>query len=238
MIVSINQPAYLPWLGYFERIARSDVHVVLDDVQFEKNSFVNRNRVLGSAGPTWLTVPVETSGRFGGLRIDELGIADDRWRKKHWATITQSYGRAPHFGEHAPFFESVYARSWPRLGELLGEINGYLMRQLGITTRVVSSRELGHEGAKDELVLDVCRRLGATTYLSGALGRSYLREVLFAAAGIGVVYQEYRPARYEQGRGEGADFVPAMAAVDVLFRHGGAAARDVMLAGGIRGETG
>ena len=232
MIVSINQPAYLPWLGYFERIARSDVHVVLEDVQLEKNSFVNRNRVLGAGGPTWLTVPVETSGRFGALPIDEVGIADDRWRRKHWATLNQSYGKAAHFREHAAFFESVYAREWTRLGELLGEINGYLLKALGIETRVVSSREIGHEGAKDELVLDLCRRLGATTYLSGALGRRYLREELFAAAGIGVVYQEYTPAKYEQGRGDGAEFVAAMAAVDALFRHGGAAAREVMLAGG------
>jgi hypothetical protein len=239
MIVSINQPAYLPWLGYFERIARSDVHVVLDDVQFEKNSFVNRNRVLGSGGPVWLTVPVETSGRFGELSIHQLAIADDRWRKKHWATMKQSYAKAAHFREHAAFFESVYGRAWPRLGELIGEINGYLVGALGIAAKVVSSREVGHVGAKDELVLDLCRRLGATTYLSGALGRSYLREERFAAAGIEVVYQDYRPARYAQGRVDGADgaggaeFVPALAAVDAVFRLGAAGAREVMLAGGM-----
>ena len=84
VIVSVNQPAYLPWLGYFDRIAASDLHVVLDNVQFEKNSFVNRNRIMTARGPTWLTVPVQTSGKFGALPINELLIADDpRWAVKH-----------------------------------------------------------------------------------------------------------------------------------------------------------
>ncbi len=74
MLLSINQPAYLPWPGYFDRIARSDLHVVLDHVQFEKNSFINRNRILGANGPCWLTVPVRTKGRFGDLQIHEIEI--------------------------------------------------------------------------------------------------------------------------------------------------------------------
>src|ERR1051326_8427944 len=101
MIVSINQPAYLPWLGYFDRIAASDIHVVLDHVQFEKNSFVNRNKVRTAQGATWLTVPVETSGKFGQLPIDQLQIASDQpWARKHWKTIEQCYAHAPYFDAH------------------------------------------------------------------------------------------------------------------------------------------
>ena len=82
MIVSINQPAYLPWLGYFHRIAVSDLHVVLDHVQFEKNSFTNRNKVRTASGTPWLTVPVRSKGRFGDLAINEVDIADGRWTAK------------------------------------------------------------------------------------------------------------------------------------------------------------
>lgn len=218
MIVSINQPAYLPWLGYFQRIAGSDLHVVLDHVQFEKNSFVNRNRVQTAGGATWLTVPVRTSGRFGELAIDALEVENNvPWRRKHWATLGQAYAAAPYFADHEPFFHSVYQRDWVRLSELCAEVTRYLLDAFGIATPIVRSSELGASGAKDELVLDLCRTTGATTYLSGALGRDYLREELFAGAGIDVAYQEYEHPVYAQLR---SPFLPLMAAVDLLFLHG------------------
>lgn len=104
MIVSINQPAYLPWLGYFHRIAVSDAHIVLDRVQFEKNSFTNRNKVRTSEGWCWLTVPVKTASKFGDLCIDEIEVANERqWAAKHWQTLRLNYSKAPFFGQHAAF---------------------------------------------------------------------------------------------------------------------------------------
>ena len=227
MIVSINQPAYLPWLGYFQRIAQSDIHVVLDHVQFEKNSFVNRNRVGAPSGPAWLTVPVQTAGRFGNLAIEALAIDGHQpWRRKHWATLRQAYGTAPFFAEHEPFFADVYGRDWARLTDLCTAVTGYLLSALGITTPLVRSSERACEGAKDELVLALCRATGATTYLSGALGRSYLREELFADAGIAVTYQEYRHPVYPQPRDP---FEPFLATVDLLFLHG-PASLEILLA--------
>ncbi|HRX86544.1 MAG TPA: WbqC family protein [Phycisphaerae bacterium] len=226
MIVSIHQPAYLPWLGYFERIARSDVHVVLDHVQFEKNSFVNRNRVRTAEGACWLTVPVRTSGRFGALPIRELEIdGGSGWQKKHWRTIAQAYARAPYFAEHAAFFEGVFAQPWTHLAPLCEEIARYLLDAFGISTPRVFSSALPVAGAKDELVLNICRHLGAGTYLSGALGRDYLRVEAFADAGIDVVFQDYEHPVYPQGRGW---FEPNLAAVDLLF-HCGPASRDILM---------
>jgi hypothetical protein len=228
VIVSINQPAYLPWLGYFARIAVSDLHVVLDTVQFEKGSFVNRNRVRTASGETWLTVPVCTAGRFGELGLDTVEIDDAaNWRRKHWQTLRQAYAAAPYFAEHEPFFASVYERPWPRLAELCAEVTDYLLAAFEIETRLVSSSELEPEGAKDELVLDLCRKTGASTYLSGPLGRDYLREERFDEAGIAVVYQEYRHPEYKQLR---EPFIPYLAAVDLLFTHG-PAAREILLGG-------
>lgn len=219
MIVSINQPAYLPWLGYFHRIAVSDVHAVLDHVQYEKNSFVNRNKVRTKNGWTWLTVPVRTAGRFGNLSIDEIEIDDaSGWRRKHALTLCQSYARAPFFADHADFFTRVYEQPWRRLAELCSVTTDYLLDALGIRTRIVSSSTLAARGAKDELVLAICRELGATTYLSGPLGRGYLRQGLFEKAGIELVYQDYRHPEYPQLHA--IPFEPSMSVVDLLFNSG------------------
>ncbi len=219
MVVSINQPAYLPWLGYFERIAVSDLHIVLDHVQFEKNSFTNRNKIRTAEGWTWLTVPVLTKGKFGDLGIHELEI-DNRsnWRGKHWRAITQNYGKAPHFQEHAPFFEELYGQEWTRLGELCDAATSYLLKAFDIDTPLQKSSGMQPEGAKDDLVLDLCRKAGAKSYLSGALGRDYLREEIFEEAGVDVRFQDYQHPEYEQARRQG--FEPYMAAIDLLFNCG------------------
>jgi hypothetical protein len=218
VIVSINQPAYLPWLGYLHRIAVSDLHIVLDHVQFEKNSFVNRNRVRTAQGPTWLTVPVLTTGRFGELPIESLEIDNGRdWGAKHWQTLKQNYGRAPHFAGHAPFFEALYRRSWTRLADLMREVNGHLMATLGIATPLRASSQLGVGGAKGELVLNLCKAVGAKTYLSGPLGRGYLDPARFAEAGIELRYHDYRHPTYPQRQ---PGFEPNMSVVDLLFNCG------------------
>lgn len=219
MIVSINQPAYLPWLGYFQRIAVSDLHIVLDHVQFEKNSFTNRNKARTANGWCWLTVPVRTRGRFGNVPINRLEIDNTaRWRESHWRTIEQNYAQAPFFDAHAAFFEGVYRREWLYLADLCREITGYLLEAFGIRTPLRYSAQMPVSGRKDELVLELCRQVGAKTYLSGALGRNYLREELFRAAGIAVKYQDYHHPTYPQARG-GA-FQPYMAAIDLLFNCG------------------
>lgn len=218
MIVSINQPAYLPWLGYFDRIACSDVHVVLDNVQFEKNSFTNRNRVRTAQGSAWLTVPVQTSGRFGSLDIATLKIADDpRWAAKHWQTISQAYARAPFFAAHRDFFAGQYARHWDYLAALVAPTTDYLLDAFGIRTPLHRASALRATGKKDDLVLAICRELGATVYLSGPLGRDYLDEAKFAAAGIAVRYADYAHPTYPQAH---PGFVPFMAAIDLLFMAG------------------
>jgi len=218
VIVSINQPAYLPWLGYVHRIATSDVHIVLDHVQFEKNSFVNRNKVRTSAGWCWLTVPVRTRGRFGDLAINRVQIdVGTGWRRKHWETLRQNYGRAPYFARHAPCFQDLLAVEWTGLADLCARATAHLLGAFGIGTPLVPSSALDVGGAKSELVLNLCRAVGATTYLSGPYGRHYLDEAAFRDAGIEIVYHDYRHPTYPQAYDP---FEPAMAAVDLLFNCG------------------
>jgi hypothetical protein len=226
MIVSINQPAYLPWLGYFHRIAISDAHIVLDHVQLEKNSFTNRNKVRTSEGWCWLTVPVQTAGKFGDLPIREVEIANQKlWATKHWQTLRLNYSKAPFFDQHAGFFEGIYSRRWERLGELAREITAYLLDAFGIRTRLYFSSQMEPSGKKDELVMNLCRELGATVYLSGPLGRNYLREELFQREQIAVRYDDYRHPAYPQAY---PGFEPYMAAVDLLFNCGPASLEIMM----------
>jgi hypothetical protein len=177
MRLSINQPAYLPWLGYFNRIAISDMHVVLDQVQFEKNSAVNRNKIRTANGWNWLTVPVRTKGKFGELAINSVEIDNtSNWADKHWKAICHSYGKSPYFGRYAPYLEQLYQRPWTRLVDLMDAINHYFIDEvLALATLEV---RLGHERGRQEkrpgaqyLSRTGCHRLslGAVrTGLSGA----------------------------------------------------------------------
>jgi hypothetical protein len=227
MIVSIHQPAYLPWLGYLHRIAMSDEHVVLDNVQFEKNSFTNRNKLKTTQGWCWLTVPVKTAGRFGQLAIRDVEIAPDRpWAQKHWATLQLSYGKAPFFAEHSAFFDDVYKRPWAKLQDLAWTITEYLLDAFEIRTRIGFASQMNVSGKKDELVLNLCRELNADVYLSGPLGREYLRENLFAQQGVTVRYHDYHHPQYKQLH---AGFEPYLAALDLLF-NAGPKSREIMMA--------
>lgn len=226
LIVSINQPAYLPWLGYFERIAQSDLHIVLDHVQFEKNSFTNRNKVRVKDGATWLTVPLATKGQFGNLGIHKLQFApNDPWAKKHWTTLRMNYGRAPFFKEYAPAYEALYAKNWTAFMPMVRAFLEQHLRDLGITTPLLFSSEMNPAGTKSELVFNLCREAGAQVYLSGAMGRDYLDESSFAAAGIKVRYQDYVHPAYAQCH---PSFAPFMGVLDLIFNHG-PASREILL---------
>jgi hypothetical protein len=211
MIVSIHQPAYLPWLGYFDRIAASDAFVFLDNVQFEKNSYTNRNRVKTAAGPLWLTVPVLSQGHLQKTLVDlEIDNRQD-WKKKHLRSVEQNYRRAACFAERYERFAASYAPDAARLTELCYRQLNFWLQELAIPTRVLRASELPVTGSKSELILALCRHLGATTYLSGPLGRSYLQQESFSAAGIELRYQNFVHPEYPQLFGE---FMPALAVVD------------------------
>jgi hypothetical protein len=189
--VGIIQSNYIPWKGYFDFIARCDEFVFLDDAQFTKRDWRNRNQVKTSAGRVWLTVPVRSKGRFTQA-IDETEISEP-WAEKHWATIAHEYARAAAFAEAAPslqrLFESV--RSEPNLSVLNRRITAELCASLGITTVLRSSRDYGSCGTRSDRLIHLCRAARATTYLSGPAARAYLDEAQFAAAGIAVEWMDY-----------------------------------------------
>jgi hypothetical protein len=211
MIVSIHQPAYLPWLGYFDRIAKSDAFIFLDNVQFERNSFINRNRIKTANGPIWLTVPVRLDAHFDKT-IVEIEIDDGQdWRRKHLRSIEQSYAKTQDFAQKFDRLAAIYRNRTNKLAELCRDHLDFWLGELGITTRIVRASQLPVAGRKSTLVLDLCKHLGATKYLSGPLGRGYLEEGEFSKAGIDIEYHEFVHPVYSQINGE---FVSAMAVVD------------------------
>ena len=217
MIVSIHQPAYLPWLGYFDKIARADLFIWLDNVQFQKNSFQNRNKILTKDGSAWLTVPMRTSGVLYETLLKDVEIDNSKnWRAKHSASISMNYKKAPRFGDFFPSLARFYGREWRTLDGLCWEMLSYFNSLLGVTTPIRRASEMDADGAKSDLVLDLCKKAGATTYLSGALGRDYLDLPSFAAAGIAVKFQDYKHPTYPQAH---QGFVPNLAVIDLLMNE-------------------
>lgn len=219
LTVSINQPAYLPWLGYFDRIAKSDLHIVLDHVQFEKNSVVNRNKIKTPRGPCWLTVPVQTKGKFGKNPISGLLIDNDvPWRRKHWRGLNQNYARSSYFDVYSSFLEETYARDWEKLMDLNLHIIRWVLAEMGIKTSILFSSSFHPEKTKSDLVLELCKHVGASRYLSGPFGREYLDLKTFEREGISVEFHDYsHPVNYFQQHGT---FEAGLSVVDLLLNCG------------------
>ena len=218
MQVSIHQPAYLPWLGYFDKIAQSDLFIYLDTVQYQKNSFQNRNKIRVKDGWTWLTVPVLTKGQLYSNPLSKIAINNKTpWRKKHLGAIQMNYGRAAYFDREIVSLREFLEREWDQLSELCYDMCTHFLRRLDIDTRVIKSSDLRPmDETKSELILELCREVGADSYLSGALGHDYLETQDFAEAGITLHFQDYQHPQYKQVYD---DFEPYMAVIDLLMNE-------------------
>lgn len=227
MLAGIHQLHYLPWLRYFEKIARSDVFIVLDNIQYSKNGWQNRNKIKGPAGAVLLTIPVRA--RLGET-LEEIQIEEDgRWRHKHWRAIEQAYAKTPHFAEHAAFFEKVYTQSWERLNDINRCMLDYFIKALGITSRIVYASELNVPGNATERLVNLIQSVGGTRYYSGAYAlEAYLDEEMLHRAGIALELQSWRAPLYAQRYGA---FVPDLSIVDLLM-NAGSASLDIILRAG------
>lgn len=216
MIVAVHQPQYLPWIGYFDKMRKADVFCYLDNVQFKKNEWQNRNRIKTAQGWQWLTVPV--SYRFP-QRINEVRInhAVD-WRKKHLQALISNYSKAPFFKAHAVFLEQAYSRDW----EFISELNLFMIEHIRTAlnladkpTALASDFKLSDDPTGR--LIDICRALGADTYLAGRGGAGYMDSEMFKSAGIRVLTQDFQHPRYPQRFGA---FVANLSIVDLLFNCG------------------
>ena len=174
LILAAHQPSYLPWLGYLDKLAKADVFVLMDDLQYEAQNFQNRNRVKLNHGTAWLTVPLASgtqSDRICDKRIQNQASPKEHWQRRSWVTLETHYRRAPFFADYADELRDVYTRPWETLVELNAHMLELARKWLCIDTPIVKRSELGLEGYKTERILDMCNKLGATSYLAAAAAR-------------------------------------------------------------------
>jgi hypothetical protein len=223
VIVAAHQPSYLPWLGYLDKMAKADLFVVMDDLQYEAQNFQNRNRAKLNHGAGWLTVPLERgaqSDRICDKRIQNGGSPKEHWQRKTWATLKVHYGKAPHFADYAPALEDVFTRRWERLVDLDLHILELARSWLGIARPVLLSSSLALEGQKTARIIDMCRKVGAKVYLSGRGGSTaYLDPAAFHAAGITLAWQSYAHPSYPQRYPE-LGFIPNLCFLDLVLNCG------------------
>lgn len=215
MKIAIHQPEHLPYFGFFNKMSKVDVFVLLDDVQFQKNGFQNRNRIKTSQGVQWITVPVLHSF---GQKINEVRI-DNRsnWRRKHLQSILVNYGKAQYFEKYFPLLQEIYSREWDMLCELNITLIQLFIQEFGIKAKLVRSSSLTKTGEKNKLLISICKTLNATSYLSG-MGAAYLDVPLFQKNSLEVEYTYFKHPQYRQLHG---GFVENMSAIDLLMNECG-----------------
>jgi hypothetical protein len=227
-IISIHQPAYIPWLGYFDKIAKSDTHIILDDVEYSKNNLFNRNIINTANGWLWLTIPVKYKNKtpINQIKIDN----SKKWRKKHWKSIELNYGKAPFFNKYSENFKIIYEKEWENLADFVLEINKEILNILNIKTKLIKSSNIKTYGSKNEKLLNICELTNATTYLTGKGAKdprygAYLEEELFSKNNIKINYQEFKNPEYKKINKE---FIPnlekndmsSLSILDILFTLG------------------
>jgi hypothetical protein len=219
MIAGIHQPNYIPWSGYFYKIAKSDVFIFLDNVPYTKNSFINRNKIKTQHGEAWMTISVLTKGRYGQM-INEVKINNNvPWGKIHWKTIEANYAKAPYFKEYKHLFEDIYQKNWEKLIELNEALIKLICDILCIKNiKFIRASELGVSGRNTELLINICKATGADSYFSGSGGKKYMEEESFEKEGVKLKYSEFQHPTYDQLWG---NFSPNLSVIDLIFNKGG-----------------
>lgn len=217
-LVAVHQPNYLPYLGFFHKMARADTFVFYDTAQFSKNGLHNRNRIKTAAGVQWLTVPVRRSGL--GLVKDVEITALSKWPEKHLRALDANYRRAPYYGSYLSELERILRGNFTKLADLNIELIERIASWLSIETKTSRSSKLSPPLTNDstEKLIHFTQACGGTAYLSGSGAKVYLKEEKFS--NIRLEYSKFTAKPYPQLF---AEFIPNLSAVDALFNVGEAA---------------
>ena len=220
MKAAIHQLQYWPGLRFFAKMRQADLFIYLDDVQFEKREFQNRNRIRTARGWQYLTAPVLSKGRFS-QKINEVELENTGdWQADHLLAIKTNYARAPFFKQYLPGLEELYSRDYRLLADLAIATMDFLKEGFAIKTPVRFSSEFKVEEASSARLARLCAAAGADDYLSGAGAKAYLDPGVFSFAGIKLSWQEFKPRPYPQAF---PGFEPDMSALDLLLNCGPAA---------------
>lgn len=219
MIVGIHQPNYIGYLGFFDKMLKSDIFVLLDDAQFSKGDFHNRNRIKVNSGIKWLTIPVKS----GFKPIKETMINKDykfsemSWNDYHLHMFRDNYRKSKQFEPLSETLNEIYSENYDRLIDVNLKMINFIKQQLKIKTPVFLSSQLNIKTSSTQRLIDICKYFGADCYLSGRDGPKYMDISLFEKNKIAVAVQNFEHPTYTQQYGE---FVPNLSAMDALFNVG------------------
>ncbi len=215
MIVSIHQPDYIPYIGYFYKIAQSDIFVFLDDAQFSNDNMHHWNRIKTPQGECRLKIPVDYN--FGD-NINQVRTKDElKWKEKHLKTIEMNYAKAEEFNNIFPKFASILSEEYANLSEMNIRINKWICEGFGIKPKFLKTSEMNINTQREERVIDICLALEGKVYISGNGARAYQVDEHFSARGLTLKYTDYNPIEYKQLWKE---FLPNMSIIDYIFNCG------------------
>lgn len=226
-VVVIHQPDFAPYLGFFHRFLHADLYIALDHVQFvsgSSRSWMNRDKIKTAQGEKWLTVSVEKAPRDTAINQIELSVGVD-WRKDNLRLLEQNYRKAQYYTELMPEIERLYAQPFHMLRDFNMASIEMLMDMLNVRLPWLWSSCLNPVGKKNELLVDLLKKVSATHYLSGIGARDYYDPEPFAKAGIEMIWQDFTHPVYAQQFGE---YLPYLSALDVLFNHGITTSRELL----------
>ncbi|MEW6263546.1 MAG: WbqC family protein [Thermodesulfobacteriota bacterium] len=217
-VVTIHQPDFLPWLGFFDRWRKSDVYIVLDDVQFIRQGWHHRDKIKTKDGPQWLTVPVKKKGRFD-QEIREVAIDyQSDWRRKHLDALRHAYRGAPNLDFMLRSLEGIYGQGRQYLIDLNLDLLRWAASILEVHAPWVLASDLRAQGKSTARLVELVQKVGGRVYLTGLGSKDYLEETLFKEARLAVVWQEFEPSVYRQLHG---DFIPNLSVLDYLLMNAG-----------------
>jgi hypothetical protein len=233
IILTAHQPTYFPWLGTFHKILLSDVFCFFDIAQYQKKEWDNRNKILISGNESWITVPVLSKNHYSKT-IGNIEINNDvKWGKKTFRTINLAYKKHPYYKIHEPFLENIYLeKKWSKLSDLNIFIYDYILKILEHDVKLVKASDYNFEGKKSDLVLDMCKKLNAKTYIFGGEGKNYANIESFTESKIDLVFQNYNHPEYNQYRLK-SSFVPRLSVLDLMMNCEPSKMKEVILTGNI-----
>ncbi len=217
LVLAAETPQYFPALAYFHKVARADIFVLGDDLQFSKHAFINRCRIKTANGAQWLTVPVRTQGRFG-QKINAVEILENNdWRHKHWQALVANYCRAAYFEKYAHALESLFQKQWENLAGFNLALLQWVCGALQINCRLVRSSALSATGRGSERLLAWLKELEGNAYLCDNHEGELLELEKFEEAGVAVKISEFAGPIYHQQFGE---FIPHLSILDLILNEG------------------
>jgi hypothetical protein len=218
MILTAHQPAYLPWLGLFDKISMADTYVFMDDVIYSKSDFSNRNKIYDKSKnqPEWLSIPLERSGK-GGVKFYDIKINGDKWKRQHLGKILSNYSKTPYFDKYFPELESIISSDYKFLADFNYDLLIYFLNILNIKVDIVKASSLKISSTGNQYLIDICISLGANIYIFGEQGRNYADFEAFKNNGIDAHFQKYKHPIYNNA---GKSFFPDMSIIDLLFNEG------------------